>query len=78
MTSETATIRVKRQTRDTLAALARERGVSLAALLAQIADERHREAVWRSEGEAAREDAQRPDVHAEALEWEATLDDGLD
>lgn len=77
MAYETATIRVRRETRDVLAALARERGVSLAALLAQIADERHREAIWRSEREAARRDAQRPGAQAEAREWEATLGDGL-
>lgn len=78
MAVATATIRVKRETRDALAALARERGVSLAALLAQIADERRREAVWSSEREAVLRDAQRPDVQAEALAWETTLDDGLD
>lgn len=78
MASETATIRVRRETRDALAALARKRGVSLAVLLAQIADERHREAAWNSEREAMRRDAQRPEVQVEALEWEATLDDGLD
>jgi len=40
MTSETATIRVSRPVRDLLAAQARRRGISLAALLAEVAHER--------------------------------------
>lgn len=76
--SQTSTIRVTRATRDLLAAQARERGVSLAALLAEIADDRRREAVWRSEREASRIDSQNPDAQGEVREWEATLEDGLD
>ncbi len=60
MASETSTIRVNRQTRDLLAEQARERGVSLAAMLGEIADDRRREALWRSEREASRLDAQNP------------------
>lgn len=67
-----------RATRDLLAEQARERGVSLAALLAEIADERRRDAIWRSEREASRIDAQSLDAQAEVREWEATLEDGLD
>ncbi|MGI8779368.1 MAG: type II toxin-antitoxin system antitoxin MazE7 [Solirubrobacteraceae bacterium] len=67
-----------RATRDLLAAQARERGISLAAMLAEIADERRREAVWRSEREANRIDAQNPEAQAEVRGWEATLEDGLD
>jgi hypothetical protein len=37
-----------------------------------------REAVFRSEREAARLDAGNPLARAEAREWEATLEDGLD
>jgi hypothetical protein len=77
MANETATIRVTRATRDLLAEQARERGVSLAALLAEIADERRREAIWRSEREANRVDARNPDAQAEVRDWEATLEDGL-
>lgn len=76
--SQTSTIRVTRATRDLLADQARERGVSLAALLAEIADERRREAVWRSEREACRIDSQNPDAQREFGEWESTLEDGLD
>jgi hypothetical protein len=78
MASKTATIRVTQQTRDLLAEQACERGLSLAALLAEIADERRRQAIWRSEREAGRIDAQSPDAQAEIREWEATLEDGLD
>jgi hypothetical protein len=78
MAVETATIRVARATRDLLAAQARERGVSLAALLAEIAEERRREAIWRSEREASRRDARDRDAQAEIREWETTLEDGLD
>ena len=76
--TQTSTIRVSRATRDLLAAQARERGVSLAALLSEIADERRREAIWRSERKASRIDAQSPVAMSEIQEWEATLEDGLD
>lgn len=78
MATETSTIRVARATRDLLAEQARELGVSVAALVAEIAQERHREAIWRSEHRANRTDAQSPDAQAEFREWEATLEDGLD
>lgn len=78
MSSQTSTIRVTRATRDLLADQARERGVSLAGLLADIADARRREAIWRSEREASRIDSQNPDAQSEIREWESTLDDGLD
>ena len=77
MPSDTSTIRVTRATRDLLAGQARERGVSLSALLSEIADARQREAIWRSEREASRIDAQNPAAQAEIQEWEATLGDGL-
>ncbi len=78
MATETSTIRVTRATRDLLAAQARERGVSVAALLGEIAEERRREAIWRSEYQANRIDEQNPDPQAELREWEGTLGDGLD
>lgn len=78
MATETSTIRVTRATRDLLAEQARERGMSVAALLAEIAQDRRREVIWRSEHEATRLDAQNPEAQAELREWEATLEDGLD
>ena len=77
MASQTSTIRVSRATRDLLAEQARERGLSLAALLAEIADQRRREAVWRSEREASRIDEESSAATTELREWEATLEDGL-
>jgi len=78
MATKTSTIRVTRATRDLLAEQARERGVSVAALLGEIAEERRREAIWRSEYAANRIDEQNPDTQAELREWEGTLEDGLD
>ena len=78
MATQTSTIRVTRATRDLLAEQARERGVSVAALLGEIAEERRREAIWRSEREANLIDEQNADSQAELREWEGTLEDGLD
>jgi len=78
MATETSTIRVTRATRDLLAEQARERGVSVAALLGEIAEERRRDAIWRSEYEANRIDEQNPKMQAELREREGTLEDGLD
>jgi hypothetical protein len=78
MAVDTATIRVTVRTRDLLAEQARERGVSLASLLAEIAREQETEAIWRSEREATRADAQRREVAKEERAWQATLADGLD
>ncbi len=76
--TETATIRVTRETRDLLAEQARERGVSLASMLAELAREAERESILRTEREAARADAGEPEVSIEEREWEAALGDGID
>jgi len=76
--SATATIRVPRETRDLLAARARRRGISLSSLLTELARRIERSDALRSEREATRADAGRPDVAAEEREWEAVLDDGVD
>ncbi|HXN39553.1 MAG TPA: hypothetical protein VN892_16060 [Solirubrobacteraceae bacterium] len=78
MSVATATIRVARGTRDLLAEQARQRGISLAALLAEIADERARETIFQSERQAIRADAQNPAVLEEMDLWEGTLADGID
>ena len=75
---DTATIRVARDTRDLLAEQARGRGISLAALLAEIARERELEAIYESERQAIRADAQNPAVLEEMRLWESTLEDGID
>jgi predicted DNA-binding protein len=82
MASPTATIRIPRETRDRLALLARERGVSLSTLLTEWAQRKftseEREAAIRSEQEAAKADAENPEALAEYRLWEATLEDGID
>lgn len=77
MATETSTIRVSRATRDLLAEQARQRGVSVAALLGEIAEARRREDIWRSEHEANRIDKQDAEARVEMREWEDTLEDGL-
>jgi len=74
----TATIRVPRETRDLLAARARQRGVSLSSLLTEFARRIERAEVLRSEREASRADAGHRDVAAEDRDWEAVLGDGID
>jgi hypothetical protein len=78
MTTDTATIRVTRDTRDLLAEQARVRGMSLAALLAEIAREQEIEEAFESERRAVLADAQNPAAQEEMRLWEATLEDGLD
>lgn len=78
MAARTSTIRVSRATHDALAAQARERGVSLSALLAGIATEHRREAMWRSEREASNRDIQDSDVRAEVRDWDRAVGDGID
>jgi len=81
MASPTATIRIPKETRDRLAVLADERGVSLSVLLTDWARRRltraEREAAYRSEREAAKADAENPEALAEDRLWETTLGDGI-
>jgi hypothetical protein len=77
MATETATIRVTRETRDLLAQQASERGVSLSAMLADLARDVARDAIFRSERDASRADAGSSEVRAEEREWEAALGDGV-
>lgn len=78
MATETATIRVTRETRDLLARQASTRGVSLSAMLSDLARDVAREGIFRAEREATRMDAGVASVSAEDREWEATLGDGVD
>jgi predicted kinase len=77
MAAETATIRVTRETRDLLANQASERGVSLSAMLADLARDVARDAIFRAERDATRADAGVAAVNAEDSDWEATLGDGV-
>ena len=77
MSTTTATIRVPLETRDLLAAYAKERGLSLSGLLSEFARRAERIDAFRSEREATRDDASGGDVAAEEREWEAVLGDGF-
>jgi uncharacterized protein (DUF1778 family) len=77
MAVDTATIRVTRETRDLLAEQAQQRGVSLSAMLTELARDVAREAVFRSERDAARADASNRDVLREERAWASALGDGL-
>jgi predicted DNA-binding ribbon-helix-helix protein len=78
MAVDTATIRVARDTRDLLAEQARERGISLAALLAEIARERELEEIFASERRAVLAEVGDPVAEEEMRLWESTLEDGID
>lgn len=78
MPSDTATIRVPRQTRDSLAARARDRGISLSALLTELAEQAERADAYRSEREATLAEIDDPVAMAEYRLWEGTLEDGID
>ena len=57
---------------------ARARGVSIAALLTELATRTEHAAILRAEREATRADAEKQAVRDEAADWNDTLDDGLD
>jgi uncharacterized protein (DUF1778 family) len=78
MAVETATIRVTRETRDLLASQASERGVSLSAMLADLARDVARDAIFDAERDATRADAGVAAVRAEDRDWETALGDGID
>ena len=77
MSTPTTTIRVSVQTRDLLAAQARARGVSIAALLTVLAARAEHEAIFRAEREATRSEAALQAVRDENRDWDITVSDGL-
>lgn len=77
MATTTTTIRVPVQTRDRLAAQARERGISLAVLLTELANRTEREAIFRAERDATRTDATRGAARDEDRDWDDTVGDNL-
>lgn len=78
MSTPTTTIRVPVPTRDRLAAQARERGVSMAVLLAELAADAERDAAFRAERDATRVEAARQSVRDENRDWDVTTGDGID
>jgi hypothetical protein len=77
MSTPTTTIRVPVQTRDRLAGQARERGVSVAALITELATRAENEAICRAERDATRAEAALQAVGDENRDWDTTLGDGL-
>ena len=77
MSMSTTTIRVPVQTRDRLAVQARARGVSIAALLTELASRAEHEAIFRAERDATRAEANAHAVHDEERDWDDTVDDGI-
>ena len=78
MAQDTATIRVPRPVRDSLARSARDRGMSVATLIADLAERLERDSMLRSEREATLRDAGSAAVAGEERDWEQALADGLD
>ena len=77
MSTQTTTVRVSIQTRDRLAAQARERGISIAALLTELASRAEQEAFFRAERDATRADATVAAVGEEERDWDETVADGI-
>lgn len=73
----TTTIRVPVDTRDRLAAQARERGISLAALITELAARAEHEVFFRAERAATRADLGVPASAAEDRDWDGTVGDGV-
>ena len=76
--STSTTIRVSTQTRDRLAAQARERGISISALLTELAFQAERQTIFRAERKAIHAEATAYAVREEDRDWEDTVGDDLD
>ena len=77
MSALTTTIRVPVQTRDRLSTQARERGISVAALLTELAMRAERETIFRAERNATRAEAAVNAVRDEDRDWDDAVGDGL-
>ena len=77
MSTESTTVRVSLRTRDRLAAQARERGVSISALLEELAAGADREAIFRAERQATCAEAGTQSVREEAWDWADAAADGI-
>lgn len=78
MATDTTTIRVPVPTRDKLAAQARQRGISIAALLEELSDRAERQAAFEVERMATLADSDMSKVHDEDLDWDVTAGDGIE
>ncbi|MGD9622933.1 MAG: antitoxin [Mycolicibacterium sp.] len=78
MSTKTTTVRVSVPTRDRLAAQARQRDMSIADLLKELADQAERQAAFAAERAATLTDAANPAVKEEDHDWDTTAGDGID
>ena len=78
MSTESTTVRVSLRTRDRLAAQARERGVSISALLEELAAGAAREAMLRAAREVTRAEAGDRTVREEEADWVDAAADDID
>jgi hypothetical protein len=78
MSTESTTVRVSLRTRDRLVAQARERGVSISALLEELAAGADREAIFRAEREATRAEAGNRTLREAEGAWADTAADDID
>jgi post-segregation antitoxin (ccd killing protein) len=77
MSTPTTTIRVTVGTRDRLAAQARERGVSISALLTDLAAQADRQAIFQAERDAERAESAAAAGRDEARDWDGAAGDGI-
>jgi post-segregation antitoxin (ccd killing protein) len=75
--TESTTIRVSVQTRDRLATQARERGISVSALLDELATRAENDAIFCAEREATRMHEASKAARGEREDWDTTVADGV-
>ena len=78
MATSSTTVRVSVETRNRLVAQARDRGISVSALLAELAAQVDRESIFTAEREAARAESVSAAVRDEEREWETATGDDVD
>ncbi|WGI36172.1 antitoxin (plasmid) [Mycolicibacterium aubagnense] len=78
MSTPTTTIRVPVTTRDRLNAQARDRGISVVALLDEWSNRAERDAAFAAERAATLAEATNQAILEEDRDWEQTETDGLD
>ena len=77
MTTDSTTVRVSLRTRDRLAAQARERGVSISALLEELVAGADREAIFRAERDATRAEVANQAIREDDGVWADAAADGI-
>lgn len=76
--SKTATIRVPVETRDSLARIAEQQGMSVSRLLTLYASREHIHAVYAAARAATEKDLQNPEMIAEYELWDEAASDDFD